>query len=1570
MANIISQSKWAQAPEYRDLPIAKQRELYQKYIASQVSSNNAQSSKTTDDIAYRYRQFLKNIILYVTQEDAETQRYLANLDFNNKNDISLALPFYVKRLKEIALHYTSKRRELEDVKYRLNKKGSTEGFKRFIKNLLLTLVSDASFKSRHPKLAIPDYDVIVKNTAINVEQLYDVNTDYHDNIEDDIEGLIYFDTNFKKSVEKIFKKYPIELKSKNGNIIRTSKETLIRVNVKRDNFKQLPLRHFFRGDVSLDNLEFNYKKQKYEAYAGTDHHYLSGDGSTGKLFTAKAPHKNLTNQKFTTVARSNKSKTLKKINELGGWFLPKNFGILSLYSRGASVTYSTTGLSADSIITFPDPTKYGDIKQTGKITFTEDHSWLKAGRGNEYITGDIYDADGLFVHKLWPYQSKEETLKYSFQGLSRAEDPVDFWIGDNRLVWSNSDVYPKKPLEDYDTSSKQQDLIVTDQTSYAWHSDSFGNEFALYKETVPTKQAKTQSAGRYKTQPGNVLQQGDDTKTFDPNQTLDMDHDLFKEPQIKIFQHTYSIAWTEYDTQKNSLTADRSLFDKQNIYGKLYFRNAYSSVIAPLEEMYDSLFIKYINDDVIMDELKNKVKDFDVFDNIIVVRTENYLIVEKYFLDPETGYVKATPTPKIMFKISAPAYEKIGKPWFYEDGNQLFVVQTKLHPYVKDSNFKLVYPEITIVNLDNLRITKAFPNSDNIKNDIETQPFETYNEFANKNISMIGADMMVNFVKVGVPQITFNKGTSTYAITYTAFDEFNYTYLFTIWMKKRESTFFISRSTLMTPDKTVMSVDFTNFRELEKQIKQFVSIASYPTSKLVASTTLPSNITDHGYIPGNNSLLLAGGVIAGGTVSQDRQSSVNEVYASKADRTTIMTVNTGVQGGEKITMLAEAAYYNTALSGVDVPLSAHGSTMFFYGVFNPSSLNYSNSIIDSKAIPETGYDHRIIMSDDFKDIDEKYIDNLNIPDQPIVSNMTWHNYANEGNYKRIVKGDTSVSDDNYCLEFGMGLPELSEFAQGPAACVFHLSETLVPGKRYRVSYKAKLGSEIGGPFANTNGGRLLMSFQNGSGDQNNLGHQQIIRDTTWKTFTHEVILNEHKKYMYMLIHDRPSVVHFDDFKLEELIPKSQSVVTDNMPDWGNIDLFNNTNGYSCIKDKLIGFGLDFTNTKTLAFDDFEQAVYKNYYSDVPQGSSNPQLTINRHSSGRVHSGITWRSYRSGWKANRAWGPMHEDTGSGLYIGNDSENIQNQVLQVSTGSFINGGSATGGAFIGNIYNFEAGKKYRVSIKGRIKGGKREGNTIKTGGPDEIRVKLAQWNTPGAAYIDFDFTREWKTVSQTFTVHKTTTKSYWDKLGPGSVYIMLEGGSDKNISEGATDGTTGGVAGGIGVNGFIRGVENGVVRGSGWYLMASNLDTGDFYAKDTTYELDEVKIEEVLTTNDTNYRVFNSLGATIASGSIPSLCPTISAREDIIFNKYKLELEPEANTLTVYTQSPTETIYTQRAKVDITGAFNKYPAMVGAGISTVSHVNTRTNCEVKKLSLTGGKSKPETTIYVTAERVKQE
>ena len=139
MADIISQAKWSSAPRYRDLPIDKQRELYQQYVAEMVAPQVPVETKLTNDIALRYREFLRNILIYVTQENTETQRFIKNLDFNKKEDIAVAIPFYVRRLKEIALYYVNKRDEIGVAKHRINKTGSTEGFKRFIKKFLLLL---------------------------------------------------------------------------------------------------------------------------------------------------------------------------------------------------------------------------------------------------------------------------------------------------------------------------------------------------------------------------------------------------------------------------------------------------------------------------------------------------------------------------------------------------------------------------------------------------------------------------------------------------------------------------------------------------------------------------------------------------------------------------------------------------------------------------------------------------------------------------------------------------------------------------------------------------------------------------------------------------------------------------------------------------------------------------------------------------------------------------------------------------------------------------------------------------------------------------------------------------------------------------------------------------------------------------------------------------------------------------------------------------------------------------------------------------------------------------------------
>ena len=135
MANIISQGKWIRSKGYTDLPVKTQKKYYDEYVASTLTG--VVSSALTDSVSYKYREFLKKILIYITQTDVDNQRFLKNVNFNNKNDVSLILPYYVKRIKDIALYFRNKRTEMTNVKHKLNLDGSEEGFKRFIKRFYI-----------------------------------------------------------------------------------------------------------------------------------------------------------------------------------------------------------------------------------------------------------------------------------------------------------------------------------------------------------------------------------------------------------------------------------------------------------------------------------------------------------------------------------------------------------------------------------------------------------------------------------------------------------------------------------------------------------------------------------------------------------------------------------------------------------------------------------------------------------------------------------------------------------------------------------------------------------------------------------------------------------------------------------------------------------------------------------------------------------------------------------------------------------------------------------------------------------------------------------------------------------------------------------------------------------------------------------------------------------------------------------------------------------------------------------------------------------------------------------------
>ena len=291
--------------------------------------------------------------------------------------------------------------------------------------------------------------------------------------------------------------------------------------------------------------------------------------------------------------------------------------------------------------------------------------------------------------------------------------------------------------------------------------------------------------------------------------------------------------------------------------------------------------------------------------------------------------------------------EKIGKPWYYEEKNQLFVIKTVLHPHLKGSNYKIIYPEITIVNLDSLTTSKVFPGTDILTDSNTGKPFTTYTQLAEHNLSLLNTQHSINFVKVGSPQLSFNRGTKTYSLTYVAFDTTGMAYLFSYWLKRKENTFKLIRSTLLKPDKAIHSTNFTDFNTVSGQaVSQFDTTVNTgnqinddglthlylndhpmgipqnhgyngwrPGEILTPANLNPeyTNKNAHAIIKSNNSLLCMG-----------KKISKNE-YRTLHNTVTYFRPRLTIQGGEKITITSNVAFYT-----YNGHAPARGACIFIY----------------------------------------------------------------------------------------------------------------------------------------------------------------------------------------------------------------------------------------------------------------------------------------------------------------------------------------------------------------------------------------------------------------------------------------------------------------------------------------------------------------------------------------------------------------------------------------------------------------------------------------------------------------
>ena len=155
---------------------------YQKYLLDWYSAKNESISLTVQQnkIKEDYISLLKRVSV-LFKDDPEFDRF-TKINFDSPTELKLAIPFYARKLKEIALYFASKREDLKKSKLQYNLVGSSNALEKILyEQLLKAFTKNKAHISRQDVFSVvPELSTVSSDFSIEVEELYDMNNYFYE----------------------------------------------------------------------------------------------------------------------------------------------------------------------------------------------------------------------------------------------------------------------------------------------------------------------------------------------------------------------------------------------------------------------------------------------------------------------------------------------------------------------------------------------------------------------------------------------------------------------------------------------------------------------------------------------------------------------------------------------------------------------------------------------------------------------------------------------------------------------------------------------------------------------------------------------------------------------------------------------------------------------------------------------------------------------------------------------------------------------------------------------------------------------------------------------------------------------------------------------------------------------------------------------------------------------------------------------------------------------------------------------------------------------------------------------
>lgn len=151
---------------------------YNDYVIQWFSKNKTKKISQKFLLRQKYLYLLDQLQLFFSDEEKHT--WYNNIDLMDEKELLMAIPYFARKLKHIALYYLNLRKDLKNTKLKYNTVGTAFGVEQNLYNTIITGFSTLS-KELDPTVLsnVPDLSSITQTLVIQVEELYD-DKDYFD----------------------------------------------------------------------------------------------------------------------------------------------------------------------------------------------------------------------------------------------------------------------------------------------------------------------------------------------------------------------------------------------------------------------------------------------------------------------------------------------------------------------------------------------------------------------------------------------------------------------------------------------------------------------------------------------------------------------------------------------------------------------------------------------------------------------------------------------------------------------------------------------------------------------------------------------------------------------------------------------------------------------------------------------------------------------------------------------------------------------------------------------------------------------------------------------------------------------------------------------------------------------------------------------------------------------------------------------------------------------------------------------------------------------------------------------